>query len=44
VIRCCAHFDRRRFAGEAMAGNPPGSLTGIPIEKLKQFGMWKEAA
>lgn len=24
--------------------NPPGSLTGIPIEKLKQFGMWKEAA
>jgi len=24
--------------------NPPGSLTGIPIEKLKQFGMWKDAA
>ncbi|MCB4360991.1 4Fe-4S binding protein [Quatrionicoccus australiensis] len=24
--------------------NPPGSLTGIPIEKLKQFGLWKEAA
>ena len=24
--------------------NPPGSLTGIPIEKLKEFGLWREAA
>ena len=24
--------------------NPPGSLTGIPIETLKKFGLWKEAA
>jgi ferredoxin len=24
--------------------NPPSSLTGIPIEKLKELGLWKEAA
>jgi ferredoxin len=24
--------------------NPPGSLTGIPEEKLKEFGLWREAA
>jgi len=24
--------------------NPPGSLTGIPLEKLKELGLYKEAA
>ena len=24
--------------------NPPGSLTGIPIEKPKEFGLWRKAA
>ena len=24
--------------------NPPGSLTGIPREKLKELGLWKDAA
>lgn len=35
----CAIVDE---LGEAL--NPPGSLTGIPIEKLKELGLYKEAA